>query len=442
MPKPKKRTKKHPKRRNVVLLAAMLLGFVGLITTVNVLSIKQSLIFPEIHKEKEALRSDPSRNAYFDVAQATREYVPPPLSELVPTPDEPDNLMEYKPPSGSIPDLLGIKRTLDDEHTLAYIESSRNVIEYIETAAQKPRFVAPIVSWNPYVPLYIDTVYPYTAVRQYLAHVAVELQLNNNEERAYEMIDHIYSFLAMYSNSSYGLGGYSLLRIFHSCMHHIYRYIDDPGIRQRLVKHVTALPQPFNDFDQIARRKISNLDEIMIVPTVYNGNISIPIRWNLFKFTHSVNAVRDHLPEFLAMAQQPVYSTDYALQLEEFANATLWPEINEYVVESIITGFNEAHRANARHAAMPLIFALEECKIVNGIYPETLDELVPRFIDKLPVSQYTNGPYIYTKDRIPLGEEYRLIDEEMNYPYAIFSDEPFTEEYRSVLATLRSGRDI
>jgi hypothetical protein len=61
-----------------------------------------------------------------------------------------------------------------------------------------------------------------------------------------------------------------------------------------------------------------------------------------------------------------------------------------YVLAALaVFGANALNNMLARHRANQVIVALQEFKAVNGKYPDRLDQLVPKFLRKVPRPKYT-----------------------------------------------------
>ena len=428
MPRPEK-SSHRTNRKNLVIITLMLAAFTTLITLVNIFGSGQPLILPELHAEKEALRQDPSRNSYYDIVEAYRDLPGPPLSKLAPDPCSPGQQMEFDPTTGSIPNLFRVDRPLDDEYTQGYIETTRYLIPLLEKAFEKEGYAAPLNSHMRNIPLWRSTFGARYLVQLYVAHAFVEVRQNDNPERGFEMLISVYEFMNRLAKQSNQVAS----RPLYQGIHFAYHDSEDPVLRQQLADFVLSLPTPYSEWDRHLENSLGAIDETILSAKGYDEEIQLSVRINLYRLRQlagTIRAHRDHLHE-VANAHPLEWST--LLDESRLLKGGAPSAIEQEAFSILLTMLHRLHWENTRHAAMPVVFAIEDHYRANGAYPESLDELVPAYLDTIPISQYTRKPYELVRRRfyIELTEDYSVLprssnDLYNNYggPYAVFGIEP------------------
>lgn len=392
---------KASRRRNLVIITMILLGFIGLIAAVNILSARQTLILPEIQAERALLRNDPEKNAYFDIAEAATSSQPArPLSLLVPDPYSPGSQMEFKPLAGSVPELMGVKRPLDDELTLKYIEDTAYLIPIVDRASTKQYCLGPMQSHIGSIEVWRESYGFYWINGTYLGHAFYKIQNGTEVERGFEMLENALRLRAL-DGERYSIWNF---RGFYTGLQYTYGNSDDPALRQRIRSFVTSLPTPFTDMDHILNQGFAAIDETLLSPTGYEHSIPIGSRINLFALRQIANRMTAEMPKLREIAQ--THPVDWSPLIDEhWIDVTRWKGVNEEAWHLVLSPLHYAHWANAQFEAMPIMFAMEDWRRDHGSYAESLDQLVPDYLEAVPVSSYTRGPYRLNRQNYTLNLE-------------------------------------
>ncbi|MBI5093568.1 MAG: hypothetical protein HZB26_14135, partial [Candidatus Hydrogenedentes bacterium] len=141
------RRRRSAATRNVILFASAVLCLAGLIAFVG--TRKPTLIMPPETQEELVMRRS-ADNAYFTLMEAVK-LLPKnkPLALPVPDAEYPALQVAYRPKSGSLGEILDIKRPDDDPELIAYLEQCGPAIDKTREAFAKPYYRLPII-WSEY----------------------------------------------------------------------------------------------------------------------------------------------------------------------------------------------------------------------------------------------------------------------------------------------------
>jgi hypothetical protein len=400
----RKRTKKGKKLRfrNIVLLGLLFVAFVGCIVAVNVMKLDVELILPERLAAEDLIRGDRTQNAYCKMAEATSLQPQRPLSLLVDDPDFPGSQMEYEIVEGTIGSVISLRRPDNDEILLQYLKDAEALVQLVNEASDYPYFMYPnYFSDNLYSYNNELIVRPYALLAGQLAYGMAQIEHWNDIEGGLDTLRRHINLQTTYATSTVSNGSWNQnWQIFYPAFLGLYRRADDPDLRASLRKLYESMDQPFPDPQLILEAILGAIDESLMAPSVRTPEQRKPRfdeKLRLIELQLVANSLRERIPKLQALAAlQPSEYVDNII-LEDWQNLS-WlniQSISTYVLESIYNRLTGIHHINARHIAIPIAFTIEDYHRENDAYPESLERLVPDYIDELPINPVTLTPFEY-----------------------------------------------
>ncbi|MBI5093572.1 MAG: hypothetical protein HZB26_14155 [Candidatus Hydrogenedentes bacterium] len=406
--------RKHNRKvvRNIALFVCAVLCLGALIAYVSVAR-KPVLIMPPETPEELAMRSSPD-NAYFTLEEAEKLLPKAPDPMSAGTPEYPNLIYSWEP--DSLGEALQIRRPDDDPEFVAYIDACGPAIEKIREAFNKPYYREPI-QWSDFEvqqgALWETRQPRETQLFQLgMALVARGVQtqrISGDDAAAAACFMDAIRLGAMLMTD--GPDNWSGSRLQTLAMWRFDGWA-------RAVKSAAALSPVLNQFRELERglkppvaaleyrwRVMDNTREIrtqnMSGPEHFVGNAVL--RWHLAAARRLVIRHRDEFRAAVAM-DFPEYRTWRPNQAEltegHLGDSILGGRPIDYVDSILLTHTT----IRAAYNGAVILLALELYHRDKNEYPETLDSLVPKYLEQLPKDPYTGGPFTYRRD----ADDYRL----------------------------------
>ncbi|MBI5093571.1 MAG: hypothetical protein HZB26_14150 [Candidatus Hydrogenedentes bacterium] len=397
--------------RNVILFATAVLCLGALIAYVSVTR-KPVQIMPPETPEELAMRASPD-NAYFTLQEAAKLIPKGPEPLVGPDPDYPQLQSVYKPKRDSLGEALQIKRPDDDPEFVKFIDACGPAIEKTREALRKPYYREPL-EWSEFEVHNANWIRrenrcgPLSQLGAILVARGVQTQRIARDDAA----------SATYLMDALRLGA-TLMTDGASESH---------GTRVQLeaLRRITSWAHDARSQEALKQVQ-TQLREFEPLPPV----AALEFEWRVLD-----NTVRFDLPNGAGPPRfvvSPLFSWGLASarrmnaqNRDEFRRAvsleypqfTKWRKEHSELLESNIamrmfdvSPINSMVYIARRHVAHSTAFdgavvvvALESYRRDHDEYPETLDPLVPKYLDQLPNDPFTGGPFTYRRE----ADDYRF----------------------------------
>lgn len=176
----------------------------------------------------------------------------------------------------------------------------------------------------------------------------------------------------------------------------------------RFQKDLVQLGVPYPDLRSILENKWRAIDATLIDPNLGDPNARPGWRFErrvfAWRLQREAKAIREHKQEFLDMAAGPAPYTKGKQWVEEQGTGrqglfgTGW---GLYATNLMyLWDLAMANEISARYQASILALALEKYQLVHSEFPESLEELVPDFIEAIPQDPVSQTPLLYRREEM------------------------------------------
>jgi hypothetical protein len=405
--------KKKPFKRNLILLSLILFVFIGLVIAMQIFKPEIVYLDFEEMEARNALRQDQAQNGWYDL-EAAMKLLPPrpkPPKER----DIPNTAIR-----GSVDDSIGsyLGLHLPESHPLMleYVEDCRPVFERAAFALEKPAMLCDwprVLDWQlreVNKELGLDRLFEPMA-----ASVRMDFLLNKNPKRGattlllmLRLLEKCEIDLALYPANLIQTARKLIdMLIIHAgtaenllYLEDVLRQTEDPNMDPKVF-----LARWFNVLD--------NTNHFLTTPEGREYDLDFEDRFMLWQFGHSTAYTKEYLPLFNDLLQLPASKhLDHFLQhgdgndaIDERAESRM-PNplifgLKYYFLTTTIIDLGQTNLARAHFDKYPFMIALQRFRNDHGEYPDTVNDLIPDYLNDIPLNPVADTPFRYTK--VPLG---------------------------------------
>lgn len=381
-------------KRNLAIFAAALAVMTILVVLAS--TQKNVVIMPPEPDEIIEKRRSPE-NAYHTIVEALQLLPEKPTAITVPDDEYPTVQVQYRPEKGSIGDLLNINRPDDDPGMLEYIDKCESAIERARAAFDLPYFMQPPIGGEGRR-LEVE-VRPYRLNFVMVARGIRRMKTTGADHAAFTyFMDALRLGIMVTSEGS------------------VLHYGPGRGERQALVRLARNVPQGTSR--DLLTKTTERMD--MLYPGVVSARPYIEFTWREMDNETNVlvEGMRGHTVQRVlrkawfgfVIRRERRYVVDRRTRLVELASmsypeyrAMRWSRPDEYreVRNICLYVFKMVEFRADRETVWTgarAVLALETYWSDHGSYPETLDLLVPEYLDSVPMDAFSRKPMIYRID--------------------------------------------
>ncbi len=383
-----RRPRKLTGRRNLTLVLVFAALFLAAAIGVRFMDRAPVVLLPEWRNLPEV---PPEENAVTLLDEA-RGLLPKvrPMPLVLEDPKQPGRKMFYETEDNSIGRRLRIDRPDNDPELLAFLHQCENAAAKVRESLSRP-------AWRvPNKPTYRD----YRAYRYDLALFAcLAGAMGIIEGRYDEAADLLFDLWQVNHRLQLTPGAYgSYDDDVYRELRRLVRSAEAPEFLERVQQRLQALRPVFPSLRIVVEKDFWMLDNTLEAGVPKEG--PIPQRAaNTYLYVQMRRIARflqQYKDEIFALTDKPVI--EFRRWLEAHPEAADWSAIGVSPFQEISQHLYSAGFAEARLYANILFIACERCRRDNGAYPNTLDELVPKYLEGIENSPLDGKPYLYSVD--------------------------------------------
>lgn len=405
--------RKRPFKRNLILLGILFFLFVGLVVAVQLTRSDPIYFNFDAMMERNADRSNYDRNGILDIKTAITMLPEKPKPLIVGFEGRKEFPTPYKPLHGSMGAYLNVLRLDSDPLMKQYIEDCRPAIASAVAALNKPLLLAespPLREW-----IYRnrgERVNVWEVLWPMHAAIRMDFLENNNPERGAEMLSSVIELQIM---CEYDLTDY-VGRFSRETLRLIEHLIVRAGTEENLdlLEGVVNLTAPAVLDTEVLLASWFNLQDnsthYAASPEGQIKKFTVQQRVAVWQMDSAVKLLNENIEMIRTMSTLPASAQlDFFVEnytgnvdvedigvssspLERLSGFTKEMLIYETVVRTTAASIQKAH-----HIKLLLMIALQRYHNEHGVYPKTLDLLVPAFLETIPISPATDSKFLYEK---------------------------------------------
>lgn len=397
---------------NVLILSGLFV-FAGALVALIPFLRRSAPILPAESTETAAKRLAPE-NAYFLLCEAVDSLPKAPPFLLVPNKDNPKSQDWYRPAPGSLGSLINVERPDDDPQLIEYLNACEPALAKTREALKRPYFLLPI-DWsdlpnyndkpaNPVNPVWKSWNIPALGGRL-AARGLQSLRAGDEAGALAGLLDAVGLALFVRNDGADCQVSDTILARGLSCFDEMVRTGSDAMLEKMFAEirrlHAELKP-PVDNLTFILREIDCGAFPDMrpstggIAERVFNDTVTSLARRETRAWA------RLHRDELFAVVEGPfteVAKWKSTAKKEEGR----WGFVYALTSSTEILAVSQARTRVALDGAA-LVIALERYRRAQGGFPETLEALVPTYIDSIPKDPFTEGSLIYKR----AGEDYQL----------------------------------
>ena len=393
---------------NVLILLGLFV-FAGVLVALIPLLRGIEPIMPPESPDMAAKRLAPE-NAFFLLSDALDALPKAPPVLFVPSKDSSKSPERYRPVPGSLGQLVHIARPDDDPELIEYLNACEPALAKTREALKRPYFLA-AVDWTN-LPNYYDEKNPLSKTWRIstlggvlAARGLQSLRAGDEAGTLARLLDAVRLALFVRNDGvDCSVSDWILFRGL-SCLNEMVRTGSDAMLEKMFAEirglHAELKP-PVDNLTFILREIDCGAFPNMPPSTggtaerVFSDTVSSLQRRELRAWA------RRHRDELFAMVDRPFpevrkWSSTAGKGARRWGYVDALTSVVDHLAES------QAKTKVALNGAA-LVIVLERYRRAQGGFPETLDALVPTYIDSIPKDPFTEGPLIYKR----AGEDYQL----------------------------------
>jgi hypothetical protein len=398
-------------RRNLVIFGLVLTGLAGLILFVGLSDRTPKPIMPPESPETTKKRESREHNAFYATWEAAKLVPPVPKKLLLPTKLGPDSNETYYAEPGSIGGLLGIHRPDDDPAIGLYLFTCSPAIERLRESLSQDYFLYPRIG-TPYEEWTWDGVDYGRALGSLRDILIATMRHTATVPKLHEQCAALLAEALQFCERIGEDGGVFHYLIASSHLATVMesggkaaRYVASPATLREMRAAVQAVrfhERPLTPYLEFRWRSLDNMTTALASGTYYQ-RYSIRDRlvawWAL---SRQCRLIRNHKEELLSIVARPLaeHRVDEAA-LQHLRGGWRFPYGSLDEARQLLN--NRARVAYSRDVSA-LLISLELFQREHGAYPDSLEALVPEYIEALPASTGGRGPLMYERD----GDDYWL----------------------------------
>ncbi len=395
----KRKHKAMSGRRNLMLVALLVIVLGGLAGAVRWLNTAPPLIMPEGREEIAAKRQSPD-NGYPLLEEAVKLFPPKPSRGAMPHPVQPNLQIPYTPESGSLSESLDVQRPLGDPEFTKYIHACDPLIAKVREAMARP-FCLPLSPPTYFENGSADSVFLLTFVFAARGESLARYEGAPAEGLPY-YLDAL-RFIRILANSddaSRSIFQANARITILSMMRRLARETLSPLEIEAFQRELRELGPPFPDRKAMLENAWRIHDDTLLQPAAdYMRRFpeSLFFRYSLWRLARSSRRVIEQRQFWHDLAQR--CQSDFLLWIAR--------EHPRFTHNPWSGWFDPAGRLmflmarvcgdQADYQATRIALALERFNKEKGAYPESLAELLPAYIEELPQDPISCQPFGYQR---------------------------------------------
>ena len=398
---------------NVLLLVGLFV-LAGVLVALIPLLRRVEPIMPPESPEMAAKRLAPEENAFFLLSEALDALPKKPPFLLVPSKDNPKSQDWYRPAPGSLGSLINVERPDDDPQLIEFLNGCEPALAKTREALKRPYFLLPI-DWSD-LPGYNDRpgnrdnplrrAWDIPVLGGLLAVRGLQSLRAGDEAGALAgLLDSVRLALFVRNDGVDCSVSGTILAKGLSCLDEMVRIGSDAMLEKMIaeIRGLNAELKPPTDSLAFILREI----DCGAFPDT--GPSSGNVAERIINSTVTSLARRDtrawarlHRDELFAVVEGP-FTEIAKWKSTAGKDEGRWSFVSALTSSTEHLAVSQARTKVALDGAV-LVIALERYRRAHGGFPETLDALVPTYIDSIPKDTFTEGPLIYKR----AGEDYQL----------------------------------
>ena len=383
---------------NIVILVG-LFSLAGILIIVLPATLHPTPLLPPESPDIAAKRFAPD-NAFFTLAEASAVLPKAPDFAMVHPKDDPQQMEKYVVEPGSLGSLLGVSRPDDDPEMTAYLEACEPAVVKTREALEKPYFLVPI-DWAK-CPAFDDPGNPVAKLRfinrlcGLLGARGIQAARSGNGANA------LYGFLEMVRLQLLIRDEWDVRGVSgggRTCVYELARASSDAMLdaaTSELRKWRAELKAPTGNLSFLLRQLEHSGSPFDMASQGNAGARLLQDAFKTFERRRLRKWIIEHREEaFAVIAKSPSeakrWTQDATRQLGHFYWGGTW------FLRNISAMAESTASMRILLDGATSVIALERHRRAEGGYPETLDALMPKYLDAIPADPFANGPLLYKR---------------------------------------------
>lgn len=315
----------------------------------------------------------------------------------------------YRPAPNSMGLLNSIARPDDDPEFLQYLKDSKPALDLALTALEKDYFLYPYAVVTPHRAFNIPTpVNPGHLFSAWFAYGNAQVHYWDEADQSIETFDNLFKVIKLHLEEHDDLntrGDYWTRNkeLYYKSLLHIIRNTSDTALIDNIETMLEAQPVLYDDMQRVLHNELRILDETLLAPETMLAlglevNLRIEDRIQIIQLQNVTNFMRDQLPALEELVEKPVTEYEQWLKTSDWHKVPYTSYLDGYFTQSLMFTLHNAQKTNAMRTATLLAIPIERYKKDTGAYPNTLNALIPDYLDTIPLSPATNTPFQYDYD--------------------------------------------
>ncbi len=411
----RKRRRKKKERRTILILLAAFLVVAGAVVWVALRGDDGPLLPPE-DPAVLAMRASPENS--FNVLLEAEKLVPTkPPDRLYPVKGRPGHKGLYDTEPDSIARMLRMIAPDDSPDVIGHLKAMEPAFAKVREALAMPLYLLPLSEEHEWTAPYDSTNRP-GALGTLLAAKALHVsRIDGDSERALEYLmlsARLGRRLQDDGPRDHTRRGWGSLRTAIQCGREIVRNCDDPELLRVVAQEWLSLARQPRDLKRCLEESMRVLDAARLRPKTESRRRRFDPGRLIGEAVRSMARRRDM--KFLGKNKELLFEAvslpypqyrQWLVDHEKFkkhidAGYTRW--LGHHVMMDVHRMVREAARADGMLRAAAIDIALTLHKREKGALPESLDALVPAYLDTMPVDPWSGEPFVYK----PVDGDYLL----------------------------------
>jgi hypothetical protein len=354
-------------------------------------------------------RQNPALNGLYDLKAAMELLPEKPKPIIVPFEGHKEFPTPYKPINGSMGSYLGVYRLDSDPLMAEYVDACRPSIERAALALDKPHVLLPYaqrLGWIVYDESEHSNVH--LIYRPMYAAARMDFLQNNNPKRGAAVL---LLLLKLQQKAEYDLAERSGQNM-RNTLGLIEKLIVHAGSPENLDHIVDVLNQTKDSIEDPTApmskwfNLLDNTNHYATTTKAKSRGLSWKERFLFWQHNRASNLIllnkevltemsglpsSEHLDHFITNHEGKAVLN----KKSNFPNIVPFGFTKKMLLYESITRLANIKTNQAHYAKLPIMIALQRYRNEHGAYPENMDQLVPEYLKKVPISPSSNTPFRY-----------------------------------------------
>lgn len=417
-----KRKSRHKRsRRNFVLVAFLLCGFVTLIISIRFLNRQDVIILPDQREVIATERANTENNAFYALIQATSLLPRKPALNRFAIPGQPEPREPFDPQPNSVSQILGIELPEDDPEFLQFLRDAEPAIEAAKKSLERPYFRLQYPVGIRYGGLHHPPNPKFSVLfSTWLAHTNAQIRFWGEEDAAIDSLNQLAQIQRMMTDEPlklyYGWEVREFNIDYYKIIQSLVRNTTDRATLDALDVMLRDQPLPYEDMVTVLEAHLRAIDDTYLLPTILDSHnieyqFGLEDQIKMIMFQNAAEFFISQLDELRELAPKTIPEYEPWFIHSGWSDVPWTDYVDAQCTITLFDGLTRAHRLNGLQVATRITVLLEKYKLDHAEYPETLDALTPDYVESLPISPAAGKSFEYSREQ----DFYNLSDIELNY---------------------------